>query len=99
MVPNTLRHRIDQASLPVMTRLSRLPRVVPFLVLLVLLVAGVVLQGPVGFVLVGLAAVFVGWVLYLAWPRLNGTERIMRLAVLLLAVVMAVVQLFPRVTT
>jgi hypothetical protein len=96
MVPNTLRQRIDQASLPLMTKLSRLPKAVPFLVLLALLIAGVVIQGPVGFVLVGLAALFVGWVLYLAWPRLNGTERIMRLAVLLLAVAMAVIQLFPR---
>jgi hypothetical protein len=35
-------------------------------------------------------------VLYLSWPPLTGSERIMRLAVLLLAVAMAVVQLFPR---
>jgi len=35
-------------------------------------------------------------VLYLSWPRLSGSERIMRLAVLMLAVAMAAVQLFPR---
>jgi len=79
-----------------MTKLSRLPRLVPFLILLVLLVAGVLISGQVGFVLMGLAAIFVAWVLYLSWPRLSGSERIMRLAVLLLAVAMAVVQLFPR---
>ena len=43
-----------------------------------------------------LGAAFVGWVLFLSWPRLNGSERIMRLAVLLLAFALAVVQLFPR---
>jgi hypothetical protein len=43
-----------------------------------------------------LAAVFVAWVLYLSWPALNSSERIMRLAVLLIAVALAVVQLFPR---
>jgi hypothetical protein len=91
-----VRHRIDHASLPLMTKLSRLPRLVPFLILLVLLVAGVLISGQVGFVLMGLAAIFVAWVLYLSWPRLSGSERIMRLAVLLLAVAMAVVQLFPR---
>lgn len=96
MVPNTLRSRIDHASLPLMTKLSQLPRLVPFLVLLTLLVAGVVISGPTGFVLMAVAAAFVGWVLYLSWPRLTGSERIMRLAVLLLAVVMAVVQLYPR---
>jgi len=91
-----VRHRIDHASLPLMTKLSRLPRLVPFLILLALLVAGVLISGQVGFVLMGLAAIFVAWVLYLSWPRLSGSERIMRLAVLLLAVAMAVVQLFPR---
>ena len=91
-----MRRRIDQASLPLMTALSRVPRLVPFLILLALLVGGVIIGGPAGFVLMSLAAAFVAWVLYLSWPRLTGSERIMRLAVLLLAVAMAVVQLFPR---
>jgi sterol desaturase/sphingolipid hydroxylase (fatty acid hydroxylase superfamily) len=91
-----VRQRIDHASLPLMTRLSRLPKFVPFAILLTLLIAGVLIHGPVGFVLMGLAALFVAWVLYLSWPVLNGSERIMRVAVLLLAVALAVVQLFPR---
>jgi len=91
-----VRRRIDHASLPLVTRLSRLPKPVPFLILLALLVAGVLISGQVGFVLMGLAAIFVAWVLYLSWPRLSGSERIMRLAVLMLAVAMAAVQLFPR---
>jgi len=95
-VPNTLRPSVERASLPLMTRLSSLPRLVPFLVLLALLVAGVVISGPVGFVLMGLAAVFVAWILYLSWPRLTSSERIMRSAVLLLAVAMALTQLSPR---
>ena len=95
-MPNTLRHRIDQASLPLMTRLSRLPKLVPFLILLTLLVGGVLVGGPVGFVLMSVAALFVAWVLYLSWPRLTSSERVMRVAVLLLAVAMALVQLAPR---
>ena len=91
-----MRRRIDHASLPLVTRLSRLPKPVPFLILLALLVAGVLISGQLGFVLMGLAAIFVAWVLYLSWPRLSGSERIMRLAVLMLAVAMAAVQLFPR---
>jgi hypothetical protein len=96
MVPNTLRTRIDQASLPLMTKLSELPRLAPFLLLLTLLIAGIVISGPIGFVLMAVAAAFLGWVLYLSWPRLTGSERMMRLAAFLLAVAMAVVQLFPR---
>jgi hypothetical protein len=95
-VPNTLRHRIDQASLPLMTKLSRLPKLLPFAILLALLVAGVLIGGPLGFVLMLLAAIFIAWVLYLSWPLLGSTERIMRLAVLMLAAVMAVSVLFPR---
>ncbi len=79
-----------------MTRLSRLPRLVPSVTLLALLVAGVLIGGPVGFVLMVLAAAFVAWILYLSWPGLSSSERTMRFAVLLLAVAMAVVQLFPR---
>jgi energy-coupling factor transporter transmembrane protein EcfT len=91
-----LRPSIERASLPLITRLSSLPRAVPFLLLLALLIAGVVIRGPVGFVLMGLGAVFVGWILYLSWPRLTSSERIMRSAVLLLAVTMAVTQLRPQ---
>jgi hypothetical protein len=91
-----VRQRIDHASLPLMTKLSRLPRLVPFLILIALLVGGMLIAGPAGFVLIALDAVFVAWVLYLSWPALSSSERIMRLAVLLVAVALAVVQLFPR---
>jgi hypothetical protein len=91
-----VRQRIDHASLPLMTKLSRLPRLVPFLILIALLVSGMLIAGPAGFVLIALDAVFVAWVLYLSWPALSSSERIMRLAVLLVAVALAVVQLFPR---
>jgi hypothetical protein len=91
-----VRRRIDQASLPLMAKLSQLPRPVPFLTMLVLLVGGVFVGGTLGFVLMALAATFVAWVLYLSWPRLSSTERIMRAAVLLLAIALAVVQLFPK---
>jgi hypothetical protein len=91
-----MRRNIERASLPLITRLGSLPRAVPFLLLVVLLIAGVLIQGPAGFVLIGLGALFVGWILYLSWPRLTGSERIMRSAVVLLAVAMAVTRLFPQ---
>ena len=95
-VPNSLRQSVERASLPLLARLSALPRPVPFLSMLILLVLGAVVGGPVGFVLMGVAAVFVAWLLYLSWPRLTAAERLMRGAVVLLAVALAVVQLFPR---
>ena len=79
-----------------MTKLSRLPKLLPFAILLTLLVAGVLIHGPLGFVLMLLAIAFIAWVLYLSWPVLTSSERLMRSAVLLLALVMAVSVLFPR---
>jgi hypothetical protein len=96
MPVSNLRASIERASLPVLRRLSALPRPVPFLALLVLLVVGAFLGGAVGFALMALAALFVTWLLYLSWPRLTGPEKLMRTAVVLLALGLAVVQLFPR---
>lgn len=95
--PSTgLRGAIERASAPVLTRLTTLPRVVPFLSMLVLLLVGAFVGGPVGFALVGVAVLFLAWLLYLAWPRLTGNERLMRAAVIALVVAVAVVQLFPK---
>lgn len=94
--PSPLRRSIEQASLPALERLARLPVWLPFLVLLLLMVGGGFLGGPVGWVLVGVALLFIGWLFYLSWPRLSTVDRVMRLAVLLLFVVVTVVQLVPR---
>lgn len=94
--PGALRRRIEQASLPVLELLARLPVWLPFLLLLVLILGGGFIGGTVGWVLVGVAMFFVAWLLYLSWPRLNGVERLMRVAVLLLFLAVTVVQLVPR---
>jgi hypothetical protein len=77
-----LRQRVERASLPLITSISRLPAAVPFLLLLALLVAGVLIDPPVGFVLMGVAALFVAWVLYLSWPTpdRHGTDHAVRRA-------------------
>ena len=94
--PGPFRRRIEQASLPALEALARVPAWLPFLLMLVLLLGGGFLGGPLGWVLVGLALAFGLWLLYLSWPRLSGVERLMRLTVLLLFVVIALTQLVPR---
>ena len=74
-MPNPLRQSVEHASLPLITRLNSLPKALPFLILLALLVAGVFISGTVGFVLMFLGAAFVGWVLFLSWPRLTHSYR------------------------
>jgi peptidoglycan/LPS O-acetylase OafA/YrhL len=89
------RSRVEYAAYPVLDRFERLPRVVPFLAILALLVVGVFLPRW-GFLATGLVALAVGFLIYYTWPRLTLPERLLRLAVLGIVVAVTVVQAFPR---
>ena len=91
----TFRDSIERTSAPVLQRLTALPSAVPFVAVLALMVAGVLIPGW-GWVLVALVALFLTWLLVLAWPRLRGPERLMRVAVIAIAVAIAVTQALPR---
>ena len=94
--PSGLRVAVERVSHPLLTRVVALPRAVPFVVLLALLVIGVLVGGVVGVVCTAVVALFVAWLMYLSWPRLTGVERLGRAAVLLVALALVLVQLFPR---
>ncbi len=91
-----MRRRVEQASRPLLERLAKLPVWLPFLLLLVLVLVGGFLGGPVGWVMVVAALLFILWLLYLSWPRLTPVERLMRIAVLVIFVAVAVTQILPR---
>ena len=90
-----LRSRVEHAAYPVLERLNRLPRLVPFLAALVLLVVGILVPRW-GFVATALVALLVAALIYLTWPRLTPPEKLMRLAVLGVVVAVTVVQAVPR---
>ncbi len=92
---STLRESFERVSLPVLTRLSALPRFVPFLLVLGLIVAGIFVPGW-GWVLIAAAALILLWILALAWPRLTMPERLMRVAVVAMLGAVIVTQAFPR---
>jgi hypothetical protein len=89
------RSRVEHAAYPVLDRLERLPRVVPFLAVLVLIVVGILVPRW-GFVATALVALAVAFLVYYTWPRLTLPERLMRLAVLALITAVALVQAVPR---
>lgn len=92
---STPRERIESASLPLLTRLSTLPRAIPFLALLALMVAGILVPGW-GWVLLLVVVLFLGWIAYLTWPRLDTTNRIMRGSIILFAAAITLTRAFPH---
>jgi hypothetical protein len=94
LVPS-LRESVESASYPVVRRLAEWPKWAPFLLILALMVAGVLIP-TVGWILIALVAVFLTWLLYLAWPRLTAVDRLMRLAVIAIVIVAAVTRASPR---
>jgi hypothetical protein len=77
--------------MPVLTRLSTAPRWLVGLVPAAVLLGGLLAPVPWGPALLVLVVLFLGWLLTLAWPKLEARARAVRLGVivLLLAVVVA----------
>ncbi len=80
------------------TSLSQARRVVVVtgLIGLTLSLAGLILGGWVGFILVAAVSVGIGSALARAWPRLSTNDRWIRVAVLTLLLALALVRALPR---
>lgn len=90
--PGSLRARVERASYPALVALARGPRWLLAVVLAALLLGGLVVGGWLGAVLVLLVALAALWLSFLSWPALPPSARLTRLlvlAVLLGAVVVA----------
>lgn len=57
-----------------------------------LLVAGLAIKGPAGAAAIVLLLVFLGWLAYLSWPRLDPAGRLLRVIILAGGVALAVWQ-------
>lgn len=86
--PSTLNERL-------LVWLDKLPRAIPVLAVLGLLVAGVFVPRH-GWIATTLVAAFLAWMLGVSWPRLSGVEKLMRIAVLVFIGAIALVQARPR---
>ena len=86
-----LRRAVEQRSAIPLAWLATRPRWVPFALVLALLLGGLFAPPALGIALLVLLMLLIGWLSYLAWPRLPGGGRLARLAVLAL-LVLAVVQ-------
>lgn len=91
----SFRSRLEHASAPWVERLNALPRPVGPAVLVLLLLVGILAPRPWGGVAFLVVSAFVGWLLFLTWQRLTLPERLMRVAVMALALAVAVVRIVP----
>jgi hypothetical protein len=83
------RRSVEQRSAVLLVYLGRLPRWVPMIALAAVMVAGLVVRGPVGAAALCLVAAFVAWLGYLSWPRLAGAGRFGRVVVVALLLALA----------
>lgn len=75
------RARLEQASMPVLSRMHALPRWIMVVLPAIVLLSGLVLTGSwawLGGVCLLLVSAFLGWLLALSWPALNPGSRMIR---------------------
>ena len=91
----SFRSRVEHVSYPWVERLRSVPRPVAVGAFIALLAVGILAPRPWAGIAFLLVSLFVGWLLYLTWERLTLPERLMRTAVLVLALAVAVVRIVP----
>ncbi len=93
-MPPTFRDAVERRSIIMLTYLNTLPRVIPFALVMLLLLAGLLSTGILAFVALAIVAVFLGWLLYIGWPLMLPSARLLRLLATLLVTGAAVQRLF-----
>ena len=88
----TTRQTIERASARPLMFAHQLPRWLPPLVLLALLIAGFTVPGWIGAAALVLVAAVLGWLGYLSWPALTAQGRLLRVAAVACALALAVLQ-------
>ena len=92
----SFRSRVEHASAPWVERMNAVPRAVALGVLVLVLGVGIVAPSPWSGIAFLVVTAFVAWLLFLTWERLTLPERLLRVAVLVLALAVAIVELAPN---
>jgi Family of unknown function (DUF6703) len=83
---------VETRSARPMVLLHQFPPWAVAVVLAGLMMAGLALHGPAGAAALALLAIILGWFGYLSWPRLGPAGRLLRVAVLVVMLTVAVIQ-------
>ena len=85
--PSATRREVSRRSAPVLRWLSQRPKILLPLVSVALLLGGFALPPAVGVPLLLVLLLIIGWLSYLSWPLVEGSARLIRIALLALLVV------------
>lgn len=80
---------IERASLPLLVRLSAMPRWLFMALLATLLILGLALYNPIGGVLLLVLAGFLCWLAAIGWSLQSLLGKLLRIAVVVLLVIVA----------
>ncbi|MGB6458223.1 MAG: DUF6703 family protein [Streptosporangiaceae bacterium] len=86
------RQAAERRSARALLYLHQLPRWLPPVVLVILLVVGLAVKGPVGAIALVAVAAVLGWLAALSWPRLTSTGRAGRMLAVVLVLAVAAYQ-------
>jgi hypothetical protein len=86
------RQAVERFSARAIVFLQQLPRWILLLAVLALMITGFFVHGVIGAVALLLVAIFLGWLAYLSWPRVNLSGRALRVIAVTCMVVLAVWQ-------
>jgi hypothetical protein len=83
---------VERPSARALVYLHQLPRWLPPLAMLALLITGFAVPGWIGATALALVAVFLGWLGFLSWPTLAVSGRLLRVAAVACLLALAVAQ-------
>ncbi|WP_330932503.1 DUF6703 family protein [Spiractinospora alimapuensis] len=90
-----LRRVVEEHSAPVLFWLHHAPRWLLPVAMAGVLIGGLYFSGLPGAALLGLLALFILWLAFIAWPTLRTPQRTLRCVVISILLVLAVAQISP----
>jgi hypothetical protein len=86
------RQAVERSSARPLVFLSQLPRWLPLLAMLALMITGFAVPGWIGAAALVLVAAFLAWLAYMSWPRVSARGRVPRILAVVCVLVLAVWQ-------
>lgn len=90
---SVIRKRLEVLSTPLLLQINTWPKWLVPLVMLAFLLVGLFVPGVVGGFFIMLVGLFVGWLLFLSWPLLDGKAKFFRIVMVLIILASALTQI------